>query len=433
MAKARRRWFPVALMVVPVLAAACSSTSSSSGSTTSSSSASSTSASSSSPGGETTGVTSRTVTVGNVSILSGPVPGLFEGAPYGVEAFFAYQNSIGGVDGRKLDVKSADDAFSCSNNQSVTQSLSKQVFAFVGSFSLYDGCGAKVLQANPQLSDVSESLDPTTQALANNFQPQYDGSGFVTGPMIWFKQQYPNAVKHVGALVSNVTSALDNWDNWKAAAEHEGFHISYERAVAPLETDFTSDILRMRNAGVQFLILFEDIASMGRILNAAQQQGWHPQVINSPGQLYDSHLFKDAAPGSTDRIVNTQTQALYLGGDRSQIPEVNLFLEWMNKTHPGFSPDLYSLYGWTSARLFVQALHAAGPNPTRSGLLAALKNIHSFNSNGILATSDPAGKKSSTCWIAVGAKNDHFYRITPAGGFRCNPGGYYNNPNPASS
>src|SRR5258708_3042510 len=35
-----------------------------------------------------TGVTSKSITVGNVSILSGPIPGLFEGAPIGVKAYF---------------------------------------------------------------------------------------------------------------------------------------------------------------------------------------------------------------------------------------------------------------------------------------------------------------------------------------------------------
>ena len=60
----------------------------------------------------TTGVTSKAVTVGNVSIITGPVPGLFAGAPIGVKAYFAMVNAQGGVNGRKLYVDSKDDAFS---------------------------------------------------------------------------------------------------------------------------------------------------------------------------------------------------------------------------------------------------------------------------------------------------------------------------------
>ena len=43
----------------------------------------------------TTGITSKSVTVGNVSIISGPVPGLFEGAPTGVKAYFDMINAAG--------------------------------------------------------------------------------------------------------------------------------------------------------------------------------------------------------------------------------------------------------------------------------------------------------------------------------------------------
>jgi ABC-type branched-subunit amino acid transport system substrate-binding protein len=67
-----------------------------------------------------TGVTSNSITVGNVSILSGPVPGLFEGAPIGVKAYFEYINSKGGVYGRHLLVDSKDDSFSSQQNEAET-------------------------------------------------------------------------------------------------------------------------------------------------------------------------------------------------------------------------------------------------------------------------------------------------------------------------
>src|SRR3989442_4212936 len=42
------------------------------------------------------GVTATTVRLGNISTLSGPVPGLFQGAVIGTQAAVAYQNSLGG-------------------------------------------------------------------------------------------------------------------------------------------------------------------------------------------------------------------------------------------------------------------------------------------------------------------------------------------------
>jgi len=95
----------------------------------------------------------------NISILSGPVPGLFQGAPYGVEAYFDYINSKGGVNGRQLKVDSYDDAFSGQSNESETTTAVGKDFALVGNFSLFDSYGCKVLAANPAVADVSVTLD----------------------------------------------------------------------------------------------------------------------------------------------------------------------------------------------------------------------------------------------------------------------------------
>jgi ABC-type branched-subunit amino acid transport system substrate-binding protein len=415
-------------IAVALVGAACGGGSSSSSSSTTTTNAASTTAP---PGGGTAsdvGVTPNQVTVGNVSILSGPVPGLFQGAPNGVDAFFAYQNSLGGVNGRKINLKSSDDAFSCNQNQNETQSLAGQAFAFVGSFSLFDNCGGKVLQAQPTIPDVAFSLDPVAQALPNNFSPQPLQNGWRLGPLTYYKQKYPQAITHVGALVANIPSALSSWNNEKAAMESLGYKISYERDISPLDTDFTSDVVRMRSAGVQMVVINTDVKGTAHFLNNAQQQAYKPQLVESLGTAYDGSFFKLVNPGAAQPVLIDQQQALYLGGDAKTTPEVSLFDTWMAKTHPGFQPDIFSIYGWTSARLFTQALQTAGLNPTRAGVLAALHNVHSFDSNGLLAVGDPADKKAPTCWVLIKTNNNQYQRQqppSPPSGFTCNPDGEF--------
>ena len=104
---------------------------------------------------------------------------------------------------------------------------------------------------------------------------------------------------------------------------------------------------------------------------------------------------------------------------------MQLFLNQMKKAHSSFTPDEWSWDGWINAELFVDALKAAGPNPTQGGLVAALKNIHSFSANGALAPADIGNKKASTCWMMATVNNGVFSRITPATGFNCT-GTFYN-------
>ena len=280
----------------------------------------------------------------------------------------------------------------------------------------------------PDVPDVAFSLDPVAQALPNNFSPQPLGNGWRTGPLIYYKQRFPQAVKNVGAIIANVPSAIAAWNNEKAAMQSLGYHVSYERDINPLDTDFTTDVVRMRSSGVQMVVVNTDIKSISHFLNNMQQQSYKPQLVESPGQVYDGTFFKLINPGAGQSVLIDQQQALYLGGDRQSTPEVNLFLTWMAKTHPGVQPDLYSVYGWSSARLFTQALQAAGANPTRASVLTALRNVHSFDSNGLLASSDPADKKPATCWLLIKVNNNQYQRSNPPSppqGFTCNPDGEF--------
>jgi len=117
---------------------------------------------------------------------------------------------------------------------------------------------------------------------------------------------------------------------------------------------------------------------------------------------------------------------MYLGEDRADVPEVDLFLTWVARTHPGSKPDLFSVYGWESARLFTQALQAAGPQATRAGLISALQQITAFDGAGMFAPGNPAGKVPPTCYVMAQVHDGQFQRVdTPTGTFRCDGSYFY--------
>ena len=80
-----------------------------------------------------------------------------------------------------------------------------------------------------------------------------------------------------------------------------------------------------------------------------------------------------------------------MGQDAKVVPAVATFDKWAKKVDPQTQLDLYTLYAWINAELFVQALNA-GANPTRAGLEAQLNKITSFNANGLISTQNPAKK-----------------------------------------
>jgi ABC-type branched-subunit amino acid transport system substrate-binding protein len=376
----------------------------------------------------TTGITSKSVTVGNVSIVSGPVPGLFQGAPVGVQAYFAYINSKGGVNGRKLSVDTYDDAFSGQQNGTYTQQAVSKDFALVGNFSLFDGYGCKVLAQNPAVPDVSVTIDPGTNSLPNDFSAQPLAAGANLGPLQYLKKHYPKATK-VGSLVSDVASAKAQWVGRAAAFRSVGYSITYVRYIGPFESNFTTDIINMRRAGVNAVDLTSLDWQVGAdIIQNMTQQGWRPTVIVSGGPVYADQFIKTAGgPSATNGIYLGQVQSLYLGQDAKTIPAVNAFRTWVKRVNPAWTPDLFTLYGWTSGQLFVQALAAAGKNPTRGSVLNQLAKITSFNASGLQAASNPAKKLPPTCYLLGRIVNGNYQRVDdpPNGAFRCDSTFFY--------
>ena len=372
--------------------------------------------------GSTTGVTSKSLTVGNVSIISGPITGLFEGAPIGVKAYFAMINARGGVNGRKLIVDSKDDAFSGQQNQTDTQAAINSDFALVGSFSLFDGYGCAALASNTAVPDVSVTLDSGTDALPNDFSVQPLSREETLGPVDYYKKHFPKDMT-VGVIVSDVASAKQQIAGQLAAMKHEGYKIGYVEDVNPLQSDFTTSVINMKNAGVNAVDLggvdWQDAAIF--VQNAATQN-WHPGLIFTTGPAYaDQFISHAGGPAVTNGIQVGQVYALYLGQDAKTVPAVKQFLTYVKKVNPSWVPDLYTLFGWASANLFVQALKAAGPNPTRGAVITQLKKITSFTANGIMATSDPPAKTLSPCYLMAVIKNGTYVRELPkSAGFDCN-------------
>ena len=407
----------VVLVAVTVMAAACSSSTSGNGGSggsgvTPSMSATKTSCPSS----------SSCFTSANIATIGGIVPGLFEGALVGTDAYLAYQNSLGGLDGKKFKLLSGDDQFGCNLNQSQTRQFLPQVIAFTGSFSLQDNCGGQVLAANPDMPNVSETLNTSVSALPNTFSPQPLVPGWQLGPLEFYKSKFPDAVKHVGTLVAGVPSSEAAAAGQQAAMEAAGFQIVYSRTYGPLETDFTADVIKMQQAGVQAVDLTAiDGAHAARFMQEAATQGFHPPLVFSGGPIYTESFIKQAGGAA---VVNgtylNQTEVLYLGGDAGNVPAVNQFLKWVHGLYPGFSIDLFTLYGWTSAALYVQGLKGAGASPTRQSLLQSLGQIHAFTADGMQAQTDPAAKQPASCYLLAQIVNGQFVRTNmPATGFKC--------------
>ncbi|MBV8161610.1 MAG: ABC transporter substrate-binding protein, partial [Acidimicrobiia bacterium] len=340
------------------------------------------------------GVTGNTITVGNVSDLGGPVPGLFQGGPYGTQAYFDYVNGQGGIYGRKLQLKTVDDQLDCSQNEAAYTTLVGQVFAFVGSWSLDDYCGAQVLAAHPAPA-IQQALSVQFQNLPGSYSIDPYNAGAITGYFEYFKAKFPDAIGSVGTIVGNQPSAVQSWKYFKATMESLGYKIGYEDDFPPAQSNFTADVVRMKSQGIKMVfIIAVNAPDLAIFSQEASQQGFKPEVFASPIGYFGSYFSESGGAQAVDGQWIPVVQAQFLGEDAPNVPEVALFDQWMKKDFSSFSVDQFSNSSWANAALFVQALKNAGPQITRAKLLAALAQIHSFSDNGTFPDTDIASKRN---------------------------------------
>jgi ABC-type branched-subunit amino acid transport system substrate-binding protein len=372
------------------------------------------------------GVTATSITLGNISTQGGPVPGLFTGAYDGALAYVAYVNSLGGIYGRQLKLDTEDDQLEASENKAETDALLPKVLGFLGSFSLETVAGSPDIQA-AGAPNVSYAIDTTTQSQSTNFSPQPLGSGFQTGPFIYFGQKFgPSVTSKVAFFIEDNPAAISAADQEEAAFEHVGWKVVYSRKVEATETNFQGDVQTMQSDGDTEIFCLGAVTTGARWAAAMHDAGFTVPFANWGAPAYDPG-FVSLSQGGANGSILTQSVALYAGQDASTVPEVSLFDTWLGRVAPGQVPDLYAAYSWAAGNLLTQALIKAGPDVTRAKVLAALGTVTSFDDNGMVAPDDPAAKTPPTCWLAIDIKNNSFVRdpADPATGFICNPGGYY--------
>jgi ABC-type branched-subunit amino acid transport system substrate-binding protein len=371
------------------------------------------------------GVTADSIRIGNVSTFSGPVPGLFRGAVVGTQAAVAQRNSLGGIHGRRIELDVRDDQFDSAQNRAITTDLLDEVFAFAGSFAVYDDGGAEEV-GRSGIPDVSPALSGARRRLPNNYNvaPAEDG-GTQLAPYTYYSRVFPNALDAVGTLWGDVPISRASQMANEAAGRSVGWRFVYSRGYAATETDFTADVVRMRQLGVKLVFLAgSEPKTLARIAKAMRQQGFDvPIATMNIG--YDASLLT-LAPDALEGSYTTMAWAMFAGEDAERVPSVRVLNQWVQKVKPGHALDLYTLLGWSSAQLLFRAMEAVGPNLTRAAVNEALRTGGSFDADQLLAPADPGRKAPPTCIVAVQLRRGRYERVdTPPTGFRCDLGGYF--------
>jgi ABC-type branched-subunit amino acid transport system substrate-binding protein len=378
-----------------------------------------------------TGITAKTITIGQLADVSGPIPGLFSGAQYGLEAWAAYVNSTGGIDGRKVVVDFKDSALSCTTFTNGITSLASSAFALIGTVSVVDSCGQSVLQANPNLLYAPGITTAySLLSLPNVYPPDPDPAGGTTAGYTYIKNKFGKAAIEDAGSIYN-TGAPTNAEYGRDAGQSVGWKYKYVDGIGPVQTEFTSDILRMKSDGIKVVDLADlAVNQVTDFLNQSYQQGFKPDAVLAPTAYDATFAGLLTNPQAAAPLVMPEPFPTYLGPDATAVPEVKTVIKWVHKVKPGFPLDLYTLEAWMDGLFFQSAMSHVTGTPTQQKLMAAVKEVTSFDGNGLIGTVNPAKHTPTNCAVIVGSKDGDYVRLAPASAtaFDCTLGKFYEVP-----
>lgn len=326
------------------------------------------------------GVTPTSVKVGAHFPLTGVAAPGYSEIPTGAQAYFDFVNAAGGVHGRQIEYVFRDDAYNPTQTSQVVNELvlQDQVFAIMGG--LGTPTHSAVLdylntEGVPDLFVSSGSLlwdQPAENPMTFGWQPDYEIEAKIIGQYV--AQNFPNA--RVGLFLQDDDLGRDGELGARRFLDTQ--IVAVER-YTPGNTDVAPQIAALQAAGADLVIGFNvpsyTALSQLQSLRLNYRPQWIYSNIGSDPALVGSLLARFSEGQVTDAgllegVITTE----YLPGvDQPDDPWTQLFQRvWDSHGGEGELTN-YRIYGMSEAYTFVQALQAAGPNPTREGIVEAVE------------------------------------------------------------
>ena len=323
------------------------------------------------------GVTSTAIKLGITLPMKGSASFGYNQLPAAMKAYFDYVNANGGVNGRKISLVVKDDGYLPKQAIQNTQDLiaKDKVMAVVGALGTANNKavasavnlgrrGIPSLFVNTGFSGFADSKAfPTSTTIL----PSYIMEAKMIGKYV--KDTYPG--KKVCLLYQDDDFGDDALVGFDKSHGNLDFAVkvaypSLSQGVAGVPDSW---VAKFKAGGCEVQVVFGvATATLYTILAAAKAQYAPKWVLGSVGADIAS-----INPAAAPYIIGATSMSFLPSVVDPKDEYVAQFKEINTKYNPGTTFDDYVLQGMNIGLMTVQGLRAAGPNPTRKGLIKAME------------------------------------------------------------
>lgn len=331
-----------------------------------------------------TGVTDQTIKIGILGSLTGPAAIWGTGNLAGATLAFEKVNAEGGIHGRKIEIVSIDDETSAPKGMAAFSRLveSEEVFAVVGPTSSAVGVpllGQLAQSEVPVFISIFSSPSMTEPPVRNIFR-----SGVINDRMqgrAIAKYLVEGGSQRIAILRQSDEYGVNGGKSVEEKLRELGAEPVATEIFNAADTDFSSQILRIRSADPDAIVIYGYPAAGAILTRQIRDLGLDAKIVGSSA----------SANANYPAMVGPAAAGVELVSNLVILPEhdVEPMISFRNEFRERFPdlarqdrPGLSDILGYGGGLTFIEGLRRAGPDLTRDGFIAALETLDGYD-NGI--------------------------------------------------
>jgi ABC-type branched-subunit amino acid transport system substrate-binding protein len=335
------------------------------------------------------GATDTEIKIGNIMPYSGPA------SAYGIigkteAAYFKKINDEGGINGRKINFISYDDAYSPPKAVEQARKLveSDEVLLIFNSLGTPSNSAIqKYMNAKkvPQIfvaSGATKWNDPQNFPWTMGWQPSYQSESRIYAK--WLMKEKPDA--KIAVLYQNDDYGKDYLKGLKdGLGAKAATMIIAEESYETTEPTIDNHIVKLKSSGAD---VFMDIATpkfAAQAIKKVAETEWKVlHILNNVSASVGS-VIKPAGYANAQGIISAQYLKDTTDPQWTNDPGMKAYLDFMTKDFPeGDKLDNGTVVGYGVSQTLVQVLKQCGDNLTRENVMKQAASLHNFRTEVLL-------------------------------------------------
>jgi ABC-type branched-subunit amino acid transport system substrate-binding protein len=334
----------------------------------------------------------KTISLGVLSPLSGPVAAIGKPLTAGQETYFHALNAAGGIDGWKVKLVEQDTKYNPQTQVQAYNRIAGQV-AFIG-----QSLGSPTTKAIQPLATQQKML---IGAAAQD-------SSLVTDPLMavmgtpyaidnanalhYIAKEKGDGNAKVGIVYQNDAYGEDGLRGYQTGVKTYHLNNVASTTYNVGDTDLTAQVQKMRSAGAKYVFVVATPSVAANIVGTGASQGYNPTWVFQ-GPAWSEFLMSSngTTTGKPTPVAKALSSNVWVLGSTAQwgsksVPGMTQFLADTKAFAPSQIPDYYFMYGYAQAKMEAAILRKAiaGGDLTRAGIVNAKLHLGKVDLGGLV-------------------------------------------------